>query len=71
MALLKAVFGVFLFALPAVSRLGPWYKRDLSGFIETERAISLQGVLDNIGPDGNLSSGAAAGIVIASPSTVS
>ncbi|KAI1814327.1 carbohydrate-binding module family 20 protein [Poronia punctata] len=40
---------------------------DLESFIEEQRAISLQRVLDNIGPDGSRVEGAAAGAVIASP----
>ncbi|PVH72898.1 carbohydrate-binding module family 20 protein [Cadophora sp. DSE1049] len=45
-------------------------QRDLNSFIETERAISLQGVKDNIGPDGAKVPGAGAGFVVASPSRV-
>ncbi|KAK4042294.1 1, 4-alpha-D-glucan glucohydrolase [Parachaetomium inaequale] len=37
-------------------------------FIAAERAIALQGVLDNIGPNGTQVPGAGPGIVIASPS---
>ena len=44
--------------------------RDLNSFINTERAISLQGVKDNIGPDGAKVPGAGAGFVVASPSRV-
>jgi len=44
--------------------------RDLTSFINTERAISLQGVKDNIGPDGAKVPGAGAGFVVASPSRV-
>ncbi|KAK3353146.1 family 15 glycosyl hydrolase [Lasiosphaeria hispida] len=40
----------------------------LGEFILQEREIALQGVLDNIGPSGTKVPGAAAGIVIASPS---
>ncbi|KAL2839805.1 putative glucoamylase precursor [Aspergillus pseudoustus] len=40
----------------------------LNAFIETETAIAKQGVLDNIGADGKLVQGAAAGVVVASPS---
>ena len=45
-------------------------KRDLSSFIDSEKAIALDGILANIGPDGTLAQGAKAGVVIASPSTV-
>ncbi|KAI1324147.1 carbohydrate-binding module family 20 protein [Xylariaceae sp. FL0255] len=41
----------------------------LDAFVERQRAISLQGALNNIGPNGSQSSGAASGVVIASPST--
>ncbi|THC88004.1 hypothetical protein EYZ11_012549 [Aspergillus tanneri] len=40
----------------------------LDAFIEKETPIAKQGVLDNIGADGKLVKGAAAGIVVASPS---
>ncbi|KFZ23642.1 hypothetical protein V502_01878 [Pseudogymnoascus sp. VKM F-4520 (FW-2644)] len=46
------------------------YKRlGVDSFITSQRPIALAGVLSNIGPDGSKSSGAAAGIVISSPST--
>ncbi|KAL1874165.1 hypothetical protein Plec18167_006100 [Paecilomyces lecythidis] len=41
---------------------------DLASFIDTETPIALQGVLNNIGPNGTGASGASAGIVVASPS---
>lgn len=41
----------------------------LSSYIATESPIALQGVLDNIGPDGAKVPGAGSGLVIASPST--
>ncbi|KAK3324159.1 family 15 glycosyl hydrolase [Cercophora scortea] len=40
----------------------------LDSFVATEQEIALQGVLANIGPDGTKVPGAAAGLVIASPS---
>jgi glucoamylase len=43
--------------------------RDLDSFITAERAIALQGALNNIGPDGSEVPGAGAGFVVASPST--
>jgi len=45
-------------------------ERDLTSDIEAEYTRSLQGVLDNLGPDGALAPGAAAGVLVASPSTV-
>lgn len=44
--------------------------RDLDSFITAEKAIALQGALNNIGPDGSAVPGAGAGYVVASPSTV-
>jgi hypothetical protein len=44
--------------------------RDLTSFIAAERAISLQGALNNIGPNGPAVPGAGAGFVVASPSKV-
>ncbi|KAI9839170.1 MAG: hypothetical protein M1819_003163 [Sarea resinae] len=41
----------------------------VDSFIATESPIALQGVLNNIGPNGAKVPGAAAGIVVASPST--
>jgi glucoamylase len=40
----------------------------LDGFIQSESSVSLQGILNNIGPDGSAVSGASAGVVVASPS---
>ncbi|KAI0193802.1 carbohydrate-binding module family 20 protein [Astrocystis sublimbata] len=40
----------------------------LDAFVEKQRAISLQGVLNNIGPEGSRAPGAGAGVIIASPS---
>jgi len=42
--------------------------RDLSSFVALERAIAIQGVLNNIGPDGSKAPGAGPGYIIASPS---
>jgi glucoamylase len=44
--------------------------RDLTSFIAAERAIALQGALNNIGPNGSAVPGAGAGFVVASPSKV-
>lgn len=41
---------------------------DLDSFIQAERAIALQGALNNIGPNGSAVPGAGAGYVVASPS---
>ncbi|KAF2703031.1 carbohydrate-binding module family 20 protein [Pleomassaria siparia CBS 279.74] len=52
----------------AAARLG--IRQDnLPAAIENENTIALQGVLDNIGPDGSHAPGAAAGAIVASPST--
>lgn len=40
----------------------------LASFIASETPIALQGILDNIGPDGAKVAGAGSGLVIASPS---
>lgn len=40
----------------------------LSSFIELESSVALQGVLQNIGPNGADVAGAASGVVVASPS---
>lgn len=42
----------------------------LARFIVSETPIALQGILDNIGPDGEKVAGAGSGLVIASPSKV-
>lgn len=62
-------------AIPAALLLstanGSPYKRQTSPieqFIDTQAAISINGVLANIGPDGSLAQGVPAGIVLASPS---
>lgn len=51
------------FAAPA-----EFAKRDLTSFIASEKTVSLQGALNNIGPDGSKVPGALAGFVVASPS---
>lgn len=43
-------------------------KRDIESFITTERPYALKRVLCNIGPNGCAATGAAAGVVVASPS---
>jgi glucoamylase len=42
----------------------------LDKFVAAEKKIALQGVLNNIGPDGSRVPGAGAGFVVASPSKV-
>jgi glucoamylase len=42
----------------------------LDDFVSKESAVSLQGALNNIGPDGSEVPGAKAGFVVASPSKV-
>ena len=44
--------------------------RDLNSFVTSEKAIALQGALNNIGPNGSMVPGAGAGFVVASPSKV-
>ena len=46
-----------------------FFPHDLTTYIASEESIALQGVLDNLGPDGELAPGAAAGVLVASPST--
>lgn len=40
--------------------------RDLNSFVTSEKAIALQGALNNIGPNGSMVAGAGAGFVVAS-----
>lgn len=42
------------------------WARDLSSFVTSEKAIALQGALNNIGPNGSMVPGAGAGFVVAS-----
>ncbi|KAI0425531.1 carbohydrate-binding module family 20 protein [Xylaria sp. FL1042] len=42
----------------------------LDSFIKKQRSISLQNVLNNVGPHGSRVAGAGAGVIVASPSTV-
>jgi len=46
------------------------WARDLNSFVSSEKAIALQGALNNIGPNGSMVRGAGAGFVVASPSKV-
>ncbi|KAI5926640.1 carbohydrate-binding module family 20 protein [Camillea tinctor] len=44
-------------------------RSSLNAFIQKQRAVSLQGALSNIGPNGSQVPGAGAGYIVASPST--
>lgn len=44
-------------------------QQNVDSYVQSETPIAKAGVLANIGPNGSKSSGAAAGVVIASPST--
>ncbi|KAH7411414.1 1, 4-alpha-D-glucan glucohydrolase [Cadophora sp. MPI-SDFR-AT-0126] len=59
-----------LLSLTSASPAPLLQSRDLNSFVESERAISLQGVKDNTGPAGAKVPGAGAGFVVASPSRV-
>ena len=48
----------------------PLFSRGLDSYVASQRAHSLRGIFDNIGPDGAKVAGASSGIVVASPSTV-
>jgi hypothetical protein len=45
------------------------HQDNLAATIEKEYTIALEGVLNNIGPDGSQAPGALEGIIVASPST--
>lgn len=49
---------------------GDFWHDSLASFIASETPKSLNGILDNIGPNGTQVEGAASGLVIASPSKV-
>lgn len=60
-----------LLSLASTANAVDWPQNvDVDSFIATERGIALSGALANIGPNGTQVPGAAAGLVIASPSTV-
>lgn len=52
----------------AISQYAQCVDDQISNFIVKNRPIALQGILDNIGPDGAKVAGAGLGLVIASPS---
>lgn len=56
------------FAAPAPDRILQRATGSLSSWLASEDTYSLQGVLANIGANGADASGAASGIVVASPS---
>lgn len=60
---------VLSFASLAFGAPSEFSKRDLTSYVAQEKAISLQGVLNNIGPDGSQVAGAGP-YVVASPSKV-
>ncbi|KAK1229133.1 glycoside hydrolase 15 protein [Marasmius sp. AFHP31] len=61
--------GVFV-SLLAVVASNVWAQTSVDSFISKELPIAKAGLLANIGPSGSKSSGAKAGVVIASPSKV-
>lgn len=64
--LLSAALSACILAVP-----NAWAQSSVaSAYVDSESPLALAGMLANIGPSGSLSSGAASGIVIASPSTV-
>jgi glucoamylase len=62
---------LFLLCAQALAAPGPVLKkRDLNAFVASQKAFSVKGALNNIGPNGALVPGAGAGFVVASPSKV-
>lgn len=68
--LLAVVVETLLIGSALATPTGTISKRqnDIEAYIKKQRPASLKGVLSNIGPDGEGAQGAAAGIVVASPS---
>ncbi|KAJ8119766.1 hypothetical protein ONZ43_g3356 [Nemania bipapillata] len=67
----KTIAQVSMLAACSIANAGTLPQaKGLDAFVEKQRTISLQGVLNNIGPDGSLVPGAGAGVIVASPSTV-
>jgi len=60
--------GVFVSLLALVAS-NVWAQTSVDSFVTKELPIAKAGLLANIGPSGSKSSGAKAGVVIASPST--
>ncbi|KAG5926528.1 hypothetical protein E4U42_003240, partial [Claviceps africana] len=67
-ATLAAVSGLWLDAAGEMAPAGLVRDDGLGDFIAAQSDISLRGVLANIGPRGSKVAGAAAGVVVASPS---
>ena len=68
---MRSHLAVFVLACVTRSISSPLEARasgSLDSFIAAERPVALQGILDNIGASGEKVEGAAAGLVIASPS---
>ena len=63
--LLKSVFIANAIAGAVASPASLHKRQDVNSYIEAEKPIALQGVLNNFGPNGNLSRGAAPGVSIA------
>jgi glucoamylase len=61
-----ATLGFSLVSAEPIPRLN--CRDDLEDFITKQKAVSIAGVLANIGPDGSEARGVPAGIVVASPS---
>ncbi|KAI0600004.1 carbohydrate-binding module family 20 protein [Biscogniauxia sp. FL1348] len=66
--IIKAITGLAAVAIVGTaSAIDP--RGSLDAFIQKQRAVSLQGALNNIGPNGSQVPGAGAGYIVASPST--
>lgn len=63
--LLKSVFIANAIAGAVASPASLQKRQDVNSYIEAEKPIALQGILNNYGPNGNLSRGAAPGVPIA------
>ena len=71
--LFQALPTVLLFASTQGTPFDDYSKRQtsLDSFVTSETTVAINGVLANIGADGSKAQGAAAGIVVASPSKTS
>jgi glucoamylase len=67
-ALPAALLLVGAHASPVAQADGERRSSPVDAFVKTQTEISIKGVLANIGTDGSKAQGAAAGIVVASPS---
>jgi len=63
--LLKSVFFANAIASAVASPASFQKRQDVDSYVEAEKPIALQGILNNFGPNGNLSRGAAPGVSIA------